>query len=274
MSRDELHTLDHDGQPAHEAAKPIHPWEQMLTIVSHELRTPLTSIIGYAELLDRRLAREEHRDLAEKRAVQAILEQSRLLNRLVSAVLDVSRIRNGQLRFDCALVDLQAMARRVVDDFSALAGKVLIDLSNSTHPLYVEGDELYLELVVRNLVQNAIKYSPRGGRIQVQILEGDDNVTVSVSDQGIGIPTKARAQLFQRSFRAGSAEQSRIHGFGIGLYLVQEIVEQHGGEVHVSSEEGKGSVFTVNLPSHRNVRHRKRKTGLSVIHVEESFSNA
>jgi len=101
---------------------------------------------------------------------------------------------------------------------------------------------------VQNVLQNAIKYSPEGGEIEVRLDADPPFIELSICDPGIGIPPEALDQLFQRYYRADNAEVNRIHGMGVGLYLVKEIVKLHGGTVHVSSQEGIGSTFTIRLP--------------------------
>ena len=123
-----------------------------------------------------------------------------------------------------------------------------IDWNAPSEALFVEGDELRLEQVVQNLLQNALKYSPLGGAVTLQVLRQGDMACLTVADQGIGIPEAALSQLFQRFYRADNADAQYISGMGIGLYVVKEIVELHGGTVAVESTEGSGSTFTVCLP--------------------------
>jgi signal transduction histidine kinase len=114
--------------------------------------------------------------------------------------------------------------------------------------LIINGDALRLEQVLQNLVQNAIKYSPAGGAVAVQVEQRGQMVCVAVADQGIGIPQDALPNLFRRFYRAKNVEEQHIDGMGIGLHVVKEIVTLHGGEVTVASSEGQGSTFTVCLP--------------------------
>jgi signal transduction histidine kinase len=125
----------------------------------------------------------------------------------------------------------------------------------------VNGDAMRLEQVLENLVQNAIKYSPSGGRIQVRIEPQSDTAKLCVSDEGIGIPQTAIPQVFDRFYRAPNVDPQRITGMGIGLYVVKEIVTLHGGTVGVESGEGKGTTFTVTLPL--DVEHQSKPTPTS-----------
>lgn len=114
--------------------------------------------------------------------------------------------------------------------------------------MVVQGDELRLEQVLQNLIQNAVKYSPNGGDVVIELDTSGQTARISVRDQGIGVPHAAIPHLFTRFYRAENANPKHISGMGIGLYVVREIVQLHGGVVHVKSEEGQGSEFTVELP--------------------------
>jgi signal transduction histidine kinase len=118
-----------------------------------------------------------------------------------------------------------------------------------TDGVVVDGDALRLEQVLHNLIQNAIKYSPLGGPIAVQVAQRAEQAAITVTDRGIGIPRDAQANLFQRFYRAGNVRDDSISGMGIGLYVVKEIVSRHGGTVEVVSTEGEGSTFIVRLPT-------------------------
>jgi signal transduction histidine kinase len=120
--------------------------------------------------------------------------------------------------------------------------------SGLEQPLILDGDEARLEQVFQNLLQNAVKYSPDGGLIKVQVECRDGYTYISVSDEGIGIPEAARDRLFQRFYRASNVDAVNIGGMGIGLYVVKEILSHHGGTVSVQSIEGQGSTFVIRLP--------------------------
>jgi signal transduction histidine kinase len=220
------------------------------SIASHELKTPLTSLLGNAQLLYRRSLREKNLSEREQRAVGVIAEQAARLNKMVAALLDISRIEMGHLSIVPAPVDLCALVGRVVDEVQLSLMQHSISWSAPAEGLIVEGDELRLEQVVQNLIQNAIKYSPHGGKVALQAMRQGEMACLSVSDQGIGIPHAALPQLFQRFYRADNADAQYISGMGIGLYVVKEIVSLHSGTVAVESTEGSGSTFTICLPLH------------------------
>ncbi len=232
----------------HDAQAAVHARDQFLSIASHELKTPLTSLMGYVDLMQRRAARAGDQTERDQRAMRVVGEQAARLNKLVGALLDLSRIETGQLSIERGLVDLNALAHRLVEETKPTTDRHTIAFSGSEQPIMLLGDELRLEQVLQNLIQNAIKYSPGGGIVTVQIERQGDNASVRVSDKGIGIPAAALPQLFRRFYRAPNADSQHISGMGIGLYVVKEIVELHGGTVEVDSHELQGSTFIIRLP--------------------------
>jgi PAS domain S-box-containing protein len=222
--------------------------DSFLTILAHELRTPLTSLLGNAKLLLRRGEREG--DLSERgqRSVKVIVNQASRLNDMISLQLDISRLHTGQLRIERTTLDVGALARQVVEEFLPTITVHTLAYIGSNTPLLIEGDELRLIQVLQNLVQNAIKYSPAGGAVQIKAERYDTTVRVAVSDSGVGIPQADLPHLFQRFYRASNVDERQISGLGVGLYIVKELVALQGGTVEVVSEEGRGSTFTIILP--------------------------
>jgi signal transduction histidine kinase len=179
-----------------------------------------------------------------------IEQQAQRLSRMVEALLDISRIRNGTLSLEHESFDLNGLAERIIDEIQPSVERHTIYLKTIEGPINIVGDGLRLEQVFQNLIQNAIKYSPRGGRITVEIRpdQKKKEVVVSISDQGIGIPAKALPNLFRQFFRADNTSSYQISGMGLGLFVVREIISLHNGRVDVDSIEGKGSTFHVYLP--------------------------
>jgi hypothetical protein len=231
-----------------EAQEATHMRDVFLSIAAHELRTPLTSLLGQAQLILRRVQQSGEASPRVQQAISIINEQSLRLNRLITALLDLSRLELGQLSIAREACDLSALLRRVVDEIQPSLERHRVVCNLPTQPLVIEGDELRLEQVLQNLIQNAIKYSPNGGLVQVNLERHDHHASISVRDEGIGIPDTALPQLFQRFYRAENAAATQISGFGVGLYVVREVVHLHGGSISVASEEGQGSTFTVLLP--------------------------
>ena len=232
----------------HEAREAVEVRDEFLSIASHELKTPVTSLLGYTQVLERRLARQLDAAERDRRAVRVIVEQSERLNKLIGTLLDLSRVQRGVFTVERRPVDLVAIVRTVVEQVEPTLVTHSVKLICVEETLVVEGDEQRLEQVVQNLLQNAVKYSPEGGEVTVRVERKEQQAVLSVADRGIGIPEAARTQIFDRFFRASNVDRNNISGFGIGLYVVNEIVSRHGGSVEVSSAEGQGSTFTVSLP--------------------------
>ncbi|HEX5692307.1 MAG TPA: HAMP domain-containing sensor histidine kinase, partial [Roseiflexaceae bacterium] len=231
-----------------EAEEAVRLRDMFLSIASHELKTPLTSLLGNAQLLQRRAKHEGGFSERNGRAIDVIADQAARLNKMIAALLDVSRIETGQLTIERTPLDLGALVRRVVGEIQPTTDQHTIALSMDDEPLWIDGDELRLEQVVHNLVGNAIKYSPQGGPIDVRLERQEAYASVTVRDQGLGIPAAAVPQLFQRFFRANNVDDQHIPGMGIGLFVVNEIVSLHAGTIEVKSREGAGSTFTLCLP--------------------------
>jgi signal transduction histidine kinase len=146
------------------------------------------------------------------------------------------------------LVDIGALIQRVVEEAQTGLERHKLAFIPPDDALAIIGDELRLEQVIQNLVQNAIKYSPNGGLVEVRAARRGAMACISVTDQGMGIPQAALSRLFTRFYRAPNVDPQHISGMGVGLYVVKEIVSLHGGEADVESQEGVGSTFTICLP--------------------------
>jgi signal transduction histidine kinase/DNA-binding response OmpR family regulator len=239
------------------AQESIHLRDIFLSVAAHELRTPLTSLLGYTELVERRLIRANQITERDQRALRTVLDQAARLNRMVTSLLDISRLQLGQLSIEPVPMDLRRLAERLVDEARPLLAQHDINYTGPNDPVFINGDELRLEQALQNLIQNAVKYSPEGGTIEVRVVHhsagaraaGQDQMAVvEVADHGIGIPPDAVPQLFTRFYRAPNVDPQHISGLGVGLYVVKEIVELHGGAVEVASEIGGGSTFRLILP--------------------------
>ncbi len=222
--------------------------DQFLSIAAHELRTPLTSIIGYLGLLQRRLTRAGNPDLRTGEILTLLTSQAQRLSRLIDTLLDVARINMGHLHLDRAPLDLGVLVQQVVDEVRMTAARRAIAVTLPGAACVVLGDRLRLEQVVVNLVQNALKYSPNGGDISVDVGCAPDHAWMQVRDQGLGIPASALPHLFERFYRVPHGAAGAMPGMGLGLAVVRELVTLHGGTITVESTEGQGSTFTVTLP--------------------------
>jgi len=231
-----------------EAREAVRLRDSFFSVASHELKTPLTSLIGQLQLLRRRDRRERSLSERDRRTIEIIANQADRLNKMVTALLDTSRIEQGKLSIERAPLDLAALTRSVVDEIRPMLTRHPIALEAPQERIPIEGDALRLEQVLQNLIGNAAKYSSAGGPVSVRVERRGPHACVAVRDPGIGIPRAALPLLFQRFYRAENVDDREIPGLGIGLYVVKEIVELHGGTVAVESEEGQGSTFTVRLP--------------------------
>ncbi len=225
--------------------------DQFLSLAAHELRTPLTSLMGNGQLLQKRAERNGELSDRSRQSLRVINTQAARLNALIAGLLDVSRIQTGQLSIEKARVDLVAITRQIVEETETATDYHTIRGIYWVEPLLMDGDYVRLTQVIQNLVQNAIKYSPGGGTVTVQIDRQDENAVIAVTDEGIGIAADALPRVFERFFRAPNAEPNQISGMGIGLFVVHEIVTLHGGTITVESTEGVGTTFRVIMPLHK-----------------------
>jgi signal transduction histidine kinase len=222
---------------------------EFMQIASHELRTPLTVIRGYASLL-------EEGSLGEmppvaQRALHTLLEKSSEMRAYVERMLLLARLEDGAAPPQLAALDL----RRVVNDaiervrpqVALKRGTVQVELAAA--PLTVMGDPERLGTAVDNLLQNAVKFSEEPPRIEVSADRQDGTVRLVVKDHGIGIPATARTRLFEKFYRVENPSLHNVVGTGIGLYLVRQVIEGHGGRVGVDSQPGEGSAFEIALPA-------------------------
>jgi len=218
-----------------------------LSVISHELQTPIAIIKGYAGLLGeqegKRLKKEQMREM-----LGVIAEESDRLSKMVENLLYASRISAGGIELHREAVDLPSLIRRVVQKMAGISGKHNIESNVPEHLAPVLADYERVQEVLTNLVENAIKYSPRGGRILIEGRETGEEVIVSVSDEGIGVSRREQDRLFERFARLDSRLVRETKGVGLGLFICKSIVEAHGGHIWVESEPGRGSRFSFSLP--------------------------
>ena len=227
----------------------------LVSTVSHELRTPLTSIQGFSEiLLEEELNESEIAEFA-----QIISSEARRLGALINDFLDLSRIESGEIEIrqsNLNLVDLLASSTVIMEQHAAARGIEIRSVSADREPTYLIGDRDKLEQVFVNLISNAVKYSPDGSRVEIGLRSDDVEVMVEVRDEGHGIPPQYLPRIFDRFFRGDMSSTAETGGTGLGLTIVREIVERHGGNIVAKSVVGMGSSFVVTLP-----RFGARSTG-------------
>jgi PAS domain S-box-containing protein len=221
--------------------------DEFLATLSHELRTPLTVIIGWADmLLNPKIDASRSRQ-----AIEVIRRNARVQSQLIDDLLDVSRIMSGKLRLTMKSVDLGAIARATVDGLRPVAEEKEIQMQLQLSPPTGQsfGDPDRLQQVVWNLVSNAIKFTPAGGTVTVSVDILETSAELCVSDTGEGIPAEFLPHVFDRFRQADSSSTRQFGGLGLGLSIVRQLVELHGGTVRVQSEgENRGSTFTMCLP--------------------------
>lgn len=221
--------------------------EAFLSIAAHELRTPLTSLLGNAQVLERRGIRDGLFAERDQRNLVAIIAQGNRLNRLIELLLDVSRLQQDRLQLELSPVDFSTVVDRVVEEMQPSLREHNLECECEPGVL-VLADELRLEQVLHNLLSNAVKYTPHGGPIALRLAHNGTAAHFVITDSGIGIPQHELPHLFTQFYRASNVDPKRFSGLGVGLYLVYEVITRHGGTVEVESVEGQGSTFTITLP--------------------------
>ncbi len=231
----------------HEAQEASRLKDEFLATVSHELRTPLTAILGWAHML----RTGQHNDDFVLKALETIERNARAQSQLIDDLLDVSRIISGKLRIDVRPVDPNSFIESAIEAVrpAAEAKGVRVQRVMDTGVATVSGDPVRLQQVIWNLVSNAIKFTPKGGRVQVRLERVNSHIEIAVSDTGSGISSEFLPYVFDR-FRQADQRTTRQHGgLGLGLAIVRHLVELHGGTVRAESPgAGQGSTFTVLLP--------------------------
>jgi two-component system phosphate regulon sensor histidine kinase PhoR len=215
--------------------------------VSHELRTPLTTIKGYAETLLEGALKEE----VAFQFVQVIKRHTDRLTKIVEDLLMLSKIESKEFQLKMEVISLQDLIDDVIDFVKEPAEKKKISVSRTETPssLALRADRSYLEQVLTNLLDNAIKYTPEGGRIAISAIEKDQReIQFSIEDNGIGIPREDIPRIFERFYRVDKGRSQELGGTGLGLSIVKHLVQAHGGRVWVESQLGKGSTFYFTLP--------------------------
>ena len=217
-----------------------------ISVISHELKTPVSLIKGYASTLRREDAAWDPATV--QASLQVIEDEADRLAELIDNLLEASRLQAGNFKLDISDVSLCHLAERVAADFRTQTNKHTIVVDFPRDCPVVRGDEKRLRNVLDNLVSNAIKYSPNGGQVRIWAEVHPDEVWVGVSDEGIGIPQDELDRVFERFYRVNHDITRKTKGTGLGLYLVQSIVEAHGGRIWAESTPGKGATFTFALP--------------------------
>ncbi|UEG55258.1 PAS domain-containing sensor histidine kinase [Mucilaginibacter daejeonensis] len=216
-------------------------------MASHELKTPITSIKAYVQLLLTIYAKREHDEFL-MRSLSTVNKQINKLTRLITDLLDVSKMESGRLSLNSEVFTLHDLIKETVDEVQHTSSQHDIIYSGLPPTISIYADRDRIAQVVTNFLTNAIKYSPESDRVDVDVEISEREVTVIVRDYGIGIDTTEQAKIFDRFYRVEGRNEQTFSGFGIGLYVVAEIVKRHNGRVWVLSEKNKGAAFHFTLP--------------------------
>ncbi len=222
--------------------------EDFMGIVSHELKTPVTSIKAFAQVLQKRFAQA-----GDEKAALLLGKMDAQINKLTALIedlLDATKIEGGQLQLNTSWFPFQELVLEVIEELQRTTSRHHIDLLG-TADILVSGDRDRIGQVITNFLTNAIKYSPRSEKIQVQLSTDQRTVSLSVKDFGPGIPHAEQEHIFERFYRVRGNTYDTVPGIGLGLYIAAEIIERQGGKIWVESEEGQGSRFSFTLPIHR-----------------------
>ncbi len=225
---------------------------EFISLASHQLRTPLSSIKTYTHmLLDGYMG---NIDEENRLALEVIISAANRMNELISTLLNITRLESGAIVINENLVDINQIARQVIEemDIPAKSRSVRLTLSaKSNEPTKIQSDGPLIKEVITNLVSNSVKYSKEGGQVKLSILNNPNYVTLVVKDNGLGIPEGSRSQIFTKFFRASNVVQVETNGTGLGLYMVRGLVDELGGSITFTSSESKGTTFKVKLPRKR-----------------------
>jgi signal transduction histidine kinase len=221
--------------------------DEFLAVVSHELRTPLNAIVGWANLLQKKVLDEE----TAKRAIDTIERSARIQAQMVEDMLDISRFNAGKLSVEFDLVDLASVISAAIDSVqpAAAAKDIILGVAIDPCARQANGDADRLQQIMWNLVSNGIKFTPSGGRVDIRVKRAGPELHIEVSDTGCGISPDFLPFIFDRFRQEDGSGTRRNGGLGLGLTIVRNIAELHGGTIQAESAgEGHGSTFTLRLP--------------------------
>jgi PAS domain S-box-containing protein len=229
---------------------------ELVSTVSHELRTPLASVLGFAELMLTRELKPER----QKKYLETIHKEATRLTNLINDFLDIQRMESGKQTYDKKTINVYSIIEDLIVKFKTTNKQHDFVLKSVEEQIEILGDEEKLIQLFTNLVSNAIKFSPDGGKITIRIEKRDNDVICAVTDQGLGIPTEEVSKLFQKFYRIDNSDRRKIGGTGLGLAICKQIVEAHHGDISVSSVLGNGSTFYVKLPALESIELTPKNT--------------
>src|SRR5690606_7996279 len=219
---------------------------EFVSNVSHELRTPLTTMRSYLEALSDGAMKDDN---LGPRFLGVTRNETERMIRLVNDLLQLSRMDSRNYQLNKNWVDFVKFLNHIIDRFEMTKERhVTFKREFPNKEIFVEVDEDKLTQVIDNIISNALKYSPEGGRITYRIKELDGKIEISISDQGIGIPKENLEKVFERFYRVDRARTRQLGGTGLGLAIAKEMIGAHGGDIWAESKEGKGTTILFTLP--------------------------
>ena len=233
--------------------------EEFLTTVSHELRTPLTSVVGYTEHVVETLGADAER-LGVAQALNAIARNGDVLLERVAQLLTAG---NKRMVLAPAPVDVVALVEETVAVVTPFATQAGVTLSVDGEGVVAELDARRIEQAVENVLTNAVKFTPRGGSVTVRVAGDGERAVISISDTGVGMSAEDKQRVFDRFYRASTARENAVQGIGVGLSIVKSIVDAHGGEITIESEQGRGTTIGLSLPRTRETTPPAEEFALS-----------
>ncbi len=216
-----------------------------IAMVSHELKTPLTSLNAIIQVANAKTKTSEDQFLAS--AMNKANAQVKRMSTMINGFLNISRLESGKIMIEKSHFNIEELVREIIDELEVTVTSHCVNLIECA-PTVIHADRDKINSVISNLISNAVKYSPKDTTIRVSCTDNENEIIVSVSDEGIGIEPSDAAKIFDRYYRVESNDTRHISGFGIGLYLSAEIIERHGGKIWLESEPLKGSTFYFSLP--------------------------
>ena len=221
--------------------------DSFLSMVSHELLSPLTTVQGYVSFIRQGNTGKINQQQSEM--LEVIEEQTDYLNNIIEDLLDISRIETGKLKVQLECLGVENLISKVVDSFQqqAQTKEIALNCQLSSIASYILADEKRITQVFTNILSNALKFTPSGGRITFESRENNNNVEFSLADTGIGIPVAERSKIFDKFYQVDSTSQREYEGCGLGLAITKSIVKLHGGRIWVESKLGQGSKFSFEI---------------------------
>ncbi|WLR53043.1 ATP-binding protein [Bacillus tianshenii] len=217
---------------------------EFVSTVSHELRTPLSSVLGFTELMLNKTLKPER----QKKYLETIHKEAKRLTALINDFLDVQRMESGRQVYEKEIVEVKHLLEDVIEKQAVNTKNHAFHIDIHTTQTSVFGDVDKIRQVFTNILNNAVKYSPDGGKIDISVEADQEQILIHIKDEGLGIPKEALSKLFTKFYRIDNTDRRQIGGTGLGLAISKEIMKAHNGDIQVSSELGQGSTFTLIFP--------------------------